>query len=312
MKRNALVRIIIWSIVIVFLSGILWLVLPSKSSSRRLFWNFVDDSFHRAEHPVETEAAIPLETWVSADTLDGKNTFSAADISELKIEWVSGDILIQPGSTDQIIVKEDGVSDAKYAMVLKHVGKTLKITFCDESVDRIIGFGAANELSKDLTILVPPYWDCDALHIECASAAVEINDMSIQEVEFDGASGTCEFENCTVNEMDVDTASGDVRFIGSLNMLDCDAASASVYAALANTPKRLDIDSMSGDLELILPENSGFTLSINAMSSDFTSDFDTRFINENYVCGDGSCRINVDALSGDVMIRKADNTITEH
>lgn len=239
---------------------------------------------------------------VSGDT----HNFSPTGISELKIEWVAGDILIQPTDTDQITVKEDGVSDEKYAMVLRQSGNTLKIQFCE---DTAFGFGIhfnTPDITKDLTILVPKDWQLDSLEIDCASATVEVNDMTIREVDFDGASGTCEFENCTVEEMDIDTASGDVKFVGSLGMLDCDAASASVYAVLSNTPRRLDMDSMSGDLEIILPEDAGFTLALTAMSSDFTSDFETTMKNGNYVCGDGSCRINVDALSGDVIIRKSE------
>ena len=235
-----------------------------------------------------------------------KETFSPSEVQELEIEWVAGDILIQPTDTDQITVKEDGVSDPKYTMVLRQSGNTLKIQFCE---DTAFGFGIhfnTPDITKDLTILVPKDWQLDSLEIDCASATVEVNDMTIREVDFDGASGTCEFENCTVEEMDIDTASGDVKFVGSLGMLDCDAASASVYAVLSNTPRRLDMDSMSGDLEIVLPENAGFTLALTAMSSDFTSDFETSMKNGNYVCGDGSCRINVDALSGDVIIRKSE------
>ena len=61
---------------------------------------------------------------------------------------------------------------------------------------------------------------------------------------------------------------------------------------------------MSGDLDLTLPGDAGFALSMNAMSSDFTTDFDTVMKNGNYVCGNGHCRINVDAMSGDVIIRR--------
>jgi len=235
-----------------------------------------------------------------------KDTFAASEVRDIEIEWVAGEILIQPGSTDQITVKEDGVSDLKYAMVLRQSGDTLKIQFCEEAIGNYFGVNTRTDLEKDLTILVPPDWVCESLEIDCTSATVEVNDLSIREVDFDGASGACEFENCTVEEMDIDTASGDVRFIGSLDMLDCDAASASVYAVLTNIPRRLDMDSMSGDLEITLPQNAGFTLSMDAMSSDFQSDFETTVKNGNYICGDGYCRINVDALSGDVVIHAAE------
>lgn len=292
MKRNAIIRIIIWSLVIVILTGILFTFFAGRGYYR----------LRRSERAEETAVPVPLES-VYVHSADGRDTFPAADISRLEIEWVAGEILIQTGKTDQITVKEDGVTDEKYAMVIQQRGEKLKILFCEEAVASYYGIKTRSDLEKDLTITVPPDWICETLDIDCAAATLEVNDLTIHEVDFDGASGTCEFENCTVDDMDVDTASGDIRFIGTLDVLDCDAASASVYAVLANTPSRLDMDSLSGDLEIVLPQNAGFTLAMDAMSSDFTSDFETTLKNGNYVCSDGSCRINVDALSGDVFIR---------
>ena len=241
MRNNAITRIIIWSIVIVLLCGILFVTMFGVGRNR----------YHRYDvSPAETAPA--LETVVSGSS-EGRNVFSAIEVREIEIEWVAGDILIQPHDTDTITVKEDGNFDAKYAM--------------------------------------------------------EVNDLTIREVDFDGASGTCEFENCIVDEIDIDTASGDVRFIGELNILDCDAASASVFAVLNNTPSRLDMDSMSGDLDITLPTDAGFALSMDALNGDFTSDFETILKNGNYVCGDGHCRINVDCMSGDVIIRKAPDAV---
>lgn len=369
MKRNAILRIIIWSIVIMVLLAILLTVMigfrrrgitryetaaatyaavplttapteksaiasadltvltsPSSESikvgtveagshvsiSRREVVNGLDWAYISSPVPgwVLAESlndAVPQETGVTVYLPEPgeKNSFHASEISEIKIEWVSGDILIQPGSSDQITVDEDGNFDEKYAMVLKQQGNELKISFCQDGFTNFIGINSTNNLSKDLTITVPVDWVCESLKIEAASATVEVNDLTIREVDFDGASGTCEFENCTVNEIDIDTASGDVKFIGSLDILDCDAASASVYAVLSNTPNRLDMDTMSGDLDITLPEDAGFALSLEAATKDFQTDFETTMKNGNYVCGDGSCRININALSGDVTIRKA-------
>ena len=242
---------------------------------------------------------------VSGDS-DGKDTFEASSIRELEIEWAAGEILILPGDSDQITVKEDNVSEQKYAMVLEREGDTLEIRYCREEFGVGFGISFGTELSKDLTITVPKDWVCESLDIDAASATVEVNDLTIQEVDFDGASGTCEFENCTVEEIDIDTASGDIRFVGSLKMLDCDAASASVFAVLTNVPNRLNMDMMSGDLNLTLPADAGFTLKMDAMSGDFTSQFQTKPVNGNQVAGDGACRINISALSGDVNIQKGE------
>ena len=237
-----------------------------------------------------------------------KHTVSSAGIREISIEWVAGDILIQPGNVDAITFSEDDGTDPKYALVYQTRGDELNISFCKDTLGKRFDIHSINNISKDLTVTVPKDWVCQSLDIDAASATVEINDMTIREMDFDGASGTCELENCTVGEMDINTASGDITIIGTLDSLDCDAASASVYAVLSNIPSRLDMDSMSGSLDITLPEDAGFTLNLGGLSTEFTSDFDTTVKNGNHVCGTGACRINIEALSGDVTIRKGERS----
>lgn len=254
---------------------------------------------------ISVSSPVPDETSVSLYIPESgeKDSFAASEISEIEIEWASGNIRILPGTDDRITVAEDGVSDTKYAMVLKQKGSKLTIAFCEEDMSSYLGLNSLKSLDKDLTITVPIDYVCESLEIDCASASVEIQNLTLGEVDFDGANGTCEFRNCTVQELNIDTASGDVRFSGTLDILDCDAASASVYAVLDNIPKRVAMDSMSGDLDLTLPENAGFTVTLDAMNSKFDSDFTTTLKNGSYVCGDGACRITMDAMSGDVIIR---------
>ena len=161
-----------------------------------------------------------------------------------------------------------------------------------------------DEIIKDLIIEVPTDWQCDSLEVTAATASLEVSNLTIREMEFDGASGICVFDNCNVEKLDLDTASGDVRFTGSLQQMDCDAASADIVLELTNVPRSLDMDTASGDLDVTLPADAGFTVTLDAMSSDFESDFETTSRNGSHVAGNGRCRIDVDAMSGDVIIRK--------
>ncbi len=203
-------------------------------------------------------------------------------------------------------MREDGNFDEKYTMVVTQRSAELNIQFSEEGVRSYFGIDTRDDVEKDLIISVPREWICSQLEIDCASANLEVNDLTIQEVEFDGASGICEFENCDIRELDIDTASGDVRVVGNLQSLDCDAVSANVYAVLTNVPNRLDMDTASGDLDITLPANAGFTLDMDTPSGSFHSAFETTMKNGNYVAGDGACRINISALSGDVTIQEGE------
>ena len=253
----------------------------------------------------------PVDGWVNAECLklNGVNqtgSVGSADpaaIREIKIEWISGFVTVEPGDVQEITFLESGNGTDKYEMVWKQSGDELVIQYSKDS--SIAGFGLHfGDGSKDLTVTVPRGWVCDSLELDTASTDLTVRDMIIREMEIDSASGTAKFENCTVSSLDVDTASGDVTFTGSLSELDFEAASASFTGVLENVPDKVKMDSMSGDLTLTLPEDAGFTVSLDAMSSDFSSDFPTVKKNKSYVCGDGHCKIEVSAMSGDVSILK--------
>lgn len=370
MKANAIIRIIIWSLVIVLLVSILGGTLllrgyrhnhvsteatavtrplnetpampvednqqlmleasvaatavnirsaPNSDSSIVGMLKQNDTVYITRQETVNGEAwafiTHPCAGWVkaeymtvtaSAPTVSGRDTsFDATQIRDIKIEWVAGSITLTPADVDTIQVAESYPAEPKYAMVWKQSGDKLVIRFCENAkLDFNFGITLNDVVSKDLTILVPMDWKCDSLEVAAASATLTVQNIVLEEVDFDGASGECRFENCVIDELDLDTASGDVYFTGSLTTLDCDAASASVIAVFENVPSRIDMDSMSGDLDITLPSDAGFTITMDALSSHFHSDFDYSATRGGYLYGDGSCRITMDAMSGDLYIRE--------
>lgn len=283
MKSNAIVRIVLYSIVILVLVGLLLVSLGISTFS-----------FRDSNNP-------------SGEFIPGSAGSVDPDvIRSLEIEWAAGSITIQRGDSHDISFYETGVTNTKYQMVWKQNGDKLVIEYCADSEKNLFGgisINIGSEMRKDLVITVPYGWDCASLNVVAASAEVNVNELVIGEAEFDGASGICTFTNCQVDKLEVETASGDIKFAGSLSELDFEGMSSSFTAVLSNTPSRMRMDSMSGNLDITLPSSAGFTASIDAMSSDFSSDFSTTKQNGNYICGDGSCKINVSAMSGDVTIR---------
>lgn len=298
MKTNAIVRIIIWSLVILVLVGLMTASLGESVSFRNVSLSYPDREVERYRDDMEPS--------VSNTVSDGNAAAVKADqVRELSIEWVAGDITLLPvEGTDQIRFEEEAVDNEKYRMVYKLSGNDLKILFCKDSISfSSFGLDMDESFSKDLIIQVPADWICDTLELDVASANLKIHDLTIREVDFDGASGTCDFYNCQVRSLDMDTASGDVTFGGTLDILDFDAASASFTGVFENVPQSIDMDGMSGNLDITLPETAGFTASMAGMSSDFSSDFETTIYNGNYVSGDGRCRINMEGMSCDLYIR---------
>ena len=291
MKTSAIIRIIIFSLLIVILSFILLSVL--------------DYNYYIADGRVWSYDHEPLPTEALMETNQHDIT---TQIQNIEIVWVAGSITIhRSDSLSSIQVYEMCPSGSDYQMVMKQSGQTLKIQYCEESM-KFPSFGIDIDVSKDLVITVPKNWNCNNLEIDAAATEVNIHDLTINELNFDGASGNLVLDNCNITELDIDTASGDVEFVGTLEHLDFDAASAKFCGEFLTVPRTLDMDSMSGDLELVLPPDSGFELILDTMSGSFDTDFTFGKHDNLYICGDGNCKINVSALSGDVSILKGINT----
>ena len=268
---------------------------------------WIDMSYVNLLEPVDVEISTMETTASPEEEVTGYGVaLDAASIREMEIEWAAGSIKIQPMEITEIRIAEEGKDREKNPMVWNVREGKLSIQY-SKNTDHAFGMGLVlgKEESKNLIIEVPFGWQCDSLEIDAASASLEVRELTIREMEFDGASGTCIFDNCTVEKLDLDTASGDVRFTGSLQQLDCDSASADILLELTNVPRSIELDTASGDLEVTLPADAGFTVTLDALSSDFRSDFDTIRRNNSYVAGNGRCRIDVDAMSGDVTVRKA-------
>ena len=290
MKTNAIIRIVLFSLAILVLVGLL------------IGGIAVDSVFPNRSGSADTK--VPhFETDDPVQTGDLKfvTSYDAADIRDIEIEWACGSIVILPTASDNTVtISETEVSKEQYRMQYRLSGDKLIIEFDNTDVY----FGISFDTSKDLLICVPQNWSCNSLEIETASASVDVSDINSREFDFDGASGRCNITNCAVGKLDLDTASGDITFDGTLDILDCDAASASCHITVNNVSRTIDIDTASGDLDLTLPDNCGFICNMQTLSGNFSSEFETSSQNNIHIHGDGSCRINVDAMSGDVTIRK--------
>lgn len=277
MKSNAIFRIVLFSVAIVILLGILCVGIAAG-----LY--MADFNFSEQGGTISSSGSVP-----------------ANEIRNISIEWAAGSITFLRDDVDTITFSESSRSQDNEKMVWKQSGDELEIDFCETDHH----FGLSFDGSKDLTVTVPRDWECGELELDVASASVEIEGMTIGSLNFDGASGICTLADCQISTLDMDIASGNVVFSGCLDQLDFDGASADLTLEVSNTPKHISMDTASGDLDLTLPETCGFTVKLNALSGRFTSDFSTTSVDGCHVYGDGSCSIDVSAMSGDVFIHKS-------
>ena len=274
MKRNAIARIIIYSLILFVLVSVLTIGLG------------VGMFTYRVDYQSEAYALGP-----------GK--IPAWEVHDIEVNWAAGSITIETADTDSISFDETG-SKNNEPMVYRQQGNKLIIEYQVPEV----AFGFTSSSSKDLIITVPQDWQGGKLTVNAASAELTVNGLVANDVSVNTASGDCSFTNCSLSELELNSASGKVNYIGTLYSLDCDTASGNITVVFDNIPRSIEFDGVSADLELTLPADAGFIVEMDALSGGFTSDFETSQRNGQYICGDGSCKIDIDGMSGNVTIRK--------
>ena len=277
MKRNAIIRIVLYSLLILILVSVLLAGLGISAYTAR--------SGHRTE----------------TYTL-GSGEVSSNEIRDIEINWSAGSITIQTADTDVISFYETGDNDSA-PLAYRQAGDKLTIQYQEEDI--LFAFSLdLSSVSKDLVITVPQDWQGGKLTVNAASADLTVNGLTANDVSLNTASGDCLFTDCTLGELELDSASGKVSYTGTLYSLDCDTASGNITAVFDNIPRSIEFDGVSADLELTLPADAGFTVEMDALSGAFNSDFETSQRNGLYISGDGSCRIDIDGMSGNVTIHK--------
>lgn len=279
MKNNAIIRIIAYSIVIVILIGLLFVGMGSFPFLSRK----QNDSHGTA-----------------ATLNSGSGSIDAESVKTIEVEWIDGNIEIEKTDGTEIRYSESNVKNAKDAMVVSVNGDCLRIQFSENMKDmKGISLGSH---SKDLNVQIPEKWNGKEIVIESVSAEINASGLKADRFEIETVSGGGSFTNCSFQKVSLETVSGTIRYQGELETLDCSGVSAACTIDLQNCPKDISMETVSGNLSIALPENCGFTAKTETVSGKISSDFLTTQNGKTYTYGDGSCKINVSGISGDIHI----------
>lgn len=161
MKRSAIARIVIYSLLFLVLSGILFAALALDG----FMFIFGEGDGTVVEHSGS----------VSADTT-----------RRLEIDWAGGNVTIRRGENDHIFFYENAPDGCRYKMEYDCDEYTLSISYGKRSIS------VGKDPAKDLVIEVPADWNCEELEINGAGLVISIENLDINTLELDGAG--CELE----------------------------------------------------------------------------------------------------------------------
>ena len=153
MKRNAIARIIIFSVIALVLTSFLVIGIAPE---------FFMGQFATGDN-VPREGHAP------------------GDIRRLEIDWAAGKITIRKkDNIDGIFFYEMGPDGCWYHMDYEYDEYTLQISYGAK-------FTIGKSVEKDLTIEVPANWTCDELELNAAGVIVNIEDVDMHTLELNGA-----------------------------------------------------------------------------------------------------------------------------
>ncbi len=318
MKTNAIIRIVLFSVLIAVLTAVLAGSLAFHSFHVASWdWDTVQNSQivsggnqDGSQLPPQNSpdnSQLPPWDWdddagnsqVVTPTGPSSSSYSlpVTTISELEIQWIAGTISVAYSEGDTLEISE--TENPKEPMVCRQVGNKLVVQFCR---NKLIGPAT---FQKDLTIRIPRNWVPMELQIDTVSADLDMSGITLNELEVDSVSAKCTLTDCTADSVSLETVSGDIFFSGTLRELSCSAVSGHCAAKLNSTPYSVELEGLSGTLELGLPADcTGFRTEMEKATGQFVSDFPVTRVGRDYRYGDGMCLIEIEGLAGNVAIRK--------
>lgn len=227
----------------------------------------------------------------------------AAQALSLDITWVRGDVEIRYHSGDKVEFYEE--SDRPLS------DDTSMYYYLDGGTLRIQGGRSGARVTvlpeKKLTVLLPSGMSLGSLELETVEADASVmHNGNLGEVDIDTVSGDVSFD-CIGNagSLDISCVSGSVDLMcGVMGEIGIDTVSGDVTVATFTKPTSIEAEATSGDITLVLPSDTGFTLEFDKVSGSLISEFATSVSGDRYVSGDGSLRIEVDVVSGNLNLIK--------
>ena len=291
MKRNAIARIIIWSLVAVLLTSLLVVGISSSPSS------FFSGDWSLGGMGV---------TYKNSALYNVGGGTVTDEFQSIKVNWTNGKINIEAYDGEDTVISETEVAEKENKLRWRVEDGVLKI----QQMAAGMRFGLKQTPKKTLTVKIPSNVaeGLKAVMSDSVSAEVTITGISASDkIEIDTVSGDANLKNIKTEKLDIDTVSGSIKAAGEFTELESDSVSGDVTVSSATPLEKLNCDSTSGNIRLTIPKNSGFTLKADTVSGDISCGLPTVSESKNRrVCGDGSADFETDTVSGDLIITSAE------
>lgn len=230
------------------------------------------------------------------------STSVSGQVKALDVSWVDGRVTIAYHDGDEVVLSETSARKLTEKTELHWLleGGTLHIRYAES------GLRLSTNLNKELIVLLPEGMALTDVKLSAVSAKVEVEALSADELRLETVSGNAQLNIASAKKLTTDSVSGRVNVTaGRLEEVNANAISGDLHLEFARTPEKISADSVSGDVVIRLPGSAGFTADIDTVSGRVSGSLPMEKQGKTrYVCGNGSCDIRVDTVSGSVQLDK--------
>lgn len=331
---GAIIRIVIWSVVLALILGFFcflmaggnvfgfnWKSIPVIQFGTDYWY---DDTGYTAGGASVSERIRDLEiNWLNGSVFVTVTADSSTDSLSIRETASDGST---PKEGDALRWKLDnGKLTVRYARPRRLTvtsttrSKSLEICIPTAWLENVQTL-RVRAVSADVDVNLPER--IGTLSVETVSGNMHVNG-DFKDVNLDTTSGTTTFAGgadilntdsisgtVTISllrparSVEVDTTSGNVSVSGSTEEMKLDTVSGDMDITLTGTVYAVKADTTSGDLRLTLPSDiPGFAAELDSVSGDIEVDgFAVTGRKDTRLYGDGSAKLEMDSVSGDMVI----------
>ena len=241
-------------------------------------------------------------TYSDARKYEAGGTRLPADtqINAVHIDWIAGEINVRVTEGDQFAFSESANRDLKEQEQLHYLVQNGKLTirYCRSGRNPL-----ANIPAKTLEVEIPRSAIITELDISNVSSDVKVDGAGsfIREIDIENVSGHVTVENASAKTLEMETVSGKLEAKGAFEDIKAESVSSALSFVLDEMPIKFEVETIGGGVEITLPENRGFTATLDSVSGSIKCSF-AEVRNRTARYGDGSARLHVETVSGSVVI----------
>lgn len=254
----------------------------------------------------------------------GTEQLSATGIEKVYIEWIDGQVELVYYDGSDIKLEQKCITSIPDNKKLRFSSNGNELHIYEGAMSVQWGF---NLPSTSLTMYIPKTLTsltkldissvsgevivcaiyADKLEVNTTSGGIYLNGTCGNEADLESTSGAVKATASTFVSVEVEEVSGAVYFEGTVNMFEAESVSGAVVLKDTVCPNKVKANTVSGAIQLMIPDDTGFTASLESVSGNASCSFPVTMSGKNHmVYLNGGAVFECSSVSGGLSISKID------